>query len=610
MNCGYCICLIIKLSNKAKVLHHSLGNLRLQGRTRLSTNAILSIIRGIAIECSVIMSMYVSSVQQHTRLSRAGLIMNGTTLFVQDIQIAPSFFQFSEHKPLLELGFQAEPKPELKLASCPDIWALGKSPINTDLVIYCLKEYPKKDVVEELSDGLVNRFRLNYTGPRTFRESRNLISAYQYETQLKEKIEKEISLGRVMGPFDTLPISKLQISPIGLVPKSDGGWRLITHLSYPNDHGINQFIDPVHCTVKYSSFDNVINMLTHLGRRAEMGVLDIKTVFRLLRVHPADFAFLGFKFIKKYYIDKSLPMGCSRSCRLFESFSTFLHWYVEQKSGLSTLDHYLDDFFFAGKEGSGNCKKLMDCFSDTCHEFGIPLASDKSVGSVTMLTFLGLDIDTENMLIKIPQSKLDALVQMLEQFLTGKKITLKDLQSLVGSLSFFGKAISSSRAFNRRFYDLMAHAKKPHHFIKLRAEVKEDMRMWLCFLRSFNGKTYFPESVWTSNDTIMLFTDSAAGAGTEGAAYLSGEWVFFQWPENWVKSDIIGNITFLEFVPVVLAMSVWGHKLQNKKIIFNIDNMSLVHILNSQTSKSKAVMNVVNEAFCYPCYAKQCNISS
>lgn len=78
------------------------------------------------------------------------------------------------------------------------------------------------------------------------------------------------------------------------------------------------------------------------------------------------------------------------------------------------------------------------------------------------------------------------------------------------------------------------------------------------FLRSSNGKTYFPESVWTSNDTIMLFTDSAAGASTGGAAYLSGEWVFFQWPENWVKSDIIGNITFLEFAPVVLAMSVWG----------------------------------------------------
>ena len=152
-----------------------------------------------------------------------------------------------------------------------------------------------------------------------------------------------------MDPFDTLPISNLQISPIGLVPKYDGGWRLITHLSYPNDHGINQFIDPVHCTVKYSSFDNVINMLTHLGRRAEMGVLDIKSAFRLLRVHQADFDLLGFKFINKYYIDKSFQMGCSRSCRLFESFSTFLHWYVEQQSGLNTLDHYLDDFFLCRK---------------------------------------------------------------------------------------------------------------------------------------------------------------------------------------------------------------------------------------------------------------------
>lgn len=62
-----------------------------------------------------------------------------------------------------------------------------------------------------------------------------------------------------------------------------------------------------------------------------MGVLDIKSAFRLLRVHQADFDLLGFKFINKYYIDKSLPMGCSRSCRLFESYSTFLHWYVEQK---------------------------------------------------------------------------------------------------------------------------------------------------------------------------------------------------------------------------------------------------------------------------------------
>jgi hypothetical protein len=30
--------------------------------------------------------------------------------------------------------------------------------------------------------------------------------------------------------------------------------------------------------------------------------------------------------------------------------STFLHWLVEKKSGSKNLDHYLDDFIFAGEE--------------------------------------------------------------------------------------------------------------------------------------------------------------------------------------------------------------------------------------------------------------------
>jgi hypothetical protein len=45
--------------------------------------------------------------------------------------------------------------------------------------------------------------------------------------------QNEVMLGRMIGPFSTKPISMLRISPIGLVSKSDGGWRLITHLSNP-----------------------------------------------------------------------------------------------------------------------------------------------------------------------------------------------------------------------------------------------------------------------------------------------------------------------------------------------------------------------------------------
>ena len=481
-----------------------------------------------------------------------------------------------------------------------DIWAIGKSPIKIEPLLNYLQEYPLKNVVNELSDGFVNGFRLKYTGPRIHRVSPNLLSAYQHQEELKEKVRKEINLGRVAGPFDNLPISNLQISPVGIVLKSDGlNWRLISHLSYPPSNGINAFIDPKFCTVKYTSFDRVVEMLSQLGKGAEMGVIDIKSAFRLLRVYPGDFDLLGFQIEGKYYIDKCLPMGCAISCNIFEQFSTFLHWLVEKKSGMKTLDHYLDDFFFAGQKHSNYCKNLMNCFLDICHELGIPIAQDKLVGPVTNLIFLGLELDTLEMCIKIPAKKLESLITDLQYFLNQNRITLKNLQSLVGSLNFFSKAVRSARAFNRRFYDLMSRAKKPYHFIKLNTETKEDMRMWLYFLQSFNGKTYFPQSSWSDSDVLELFTDSAGSADLGCGAYFSGQWAYFPWPKSWEEEGILKDMTFLEFVPVVLAIAIWGDRFQNQKIIFNIDNLSLVNILNSQTSKSKRVMALIRPFILY-----------
>ena len=78
-------------------------------------------------------------------------------------------------------------------------------------------------------------------------------------------------------------------------------------------------------------------------------------------------------------------------------------------------------------------------------------------------------------MIKIPQNKLVELVQKLKYLLGQKCTTLRELQSVIESLIifFFRKAIRSSRAFNRRFYDLAIHARKLHHFVKLNNETKD-----------------------------------------------------------------------------------------------------------------------------------------
>lgn len=166
-------------------------------------------------------------------------------------------------------------------------------------------------------------------------------------------------------------------------------------------------------------------MIATLGRHAELAVVDIKSAFRLLRIHPGDCDLLGFRIEKKYYIDKCLPMGWAVSSNIFEKFATFLHWLVEKKSGFSTLDHFLDDFLFAGKAQSNNCKVPRDCFLETTAELGVPIAKEKSKGPVTVLTFLGLEIDTNELAVRIPEEKLKLLIRDLKFYLSQNKITLK-----------------------------------------------------------------------------------------------------------------------------------------------------------------------------------------
>ena len=46
--------------------------------------------------------------------------------------------------------------------------------------------------------------------------------------------------------------------------------------------GLNDFLDPQACSVKYTSFDKVIEMIAKQGVNARLANIDIKSAFRLL----------------------------------------------------------------------------------------------------------------------------------------------------------------------------------------------------------------------------------------------------------------------------------------------------------------------------------------
>lgn len=217
--------------------------------------------------------------------------------------------------------------------------------------------------------------------------ARNLRSVFGMEEVVRAKIAKEAQAGRVLGPFSSLPLPNLQISPLGVVPKkAPGEFRLIHLLSYLSGGSVNDSIPQDLCSVRYASpayLYNAIRILRDCGLGALMAKTDIKSAFRFLLVHPGHFCLLGFEFEGGLYLDRALLMGLSISCWVFEQFSSMLDWGTRWRAGLSSMVHYLYDFLPIGRAGMGQCAHLLRGFEAMCRELGVLLVHTKTEGPTT-----------------------------------------------------------------------------------------------------------------------------------------------------------------------------------------------------------------------------------
>ena len=401
---------------------------------------------------------------------------------------------------------------DIKMAKQRDTFSLGFSPVKVENLEIYLHDYPLLEHASYLLSGFKFGFSLHYSGPRLPTDSKNLKSAIERPDILLQKIKKEIDAGRVAGPFKFRPIPTLRISPLGLVPKGkDGQFRVIHHLSYPENSSVNDFIDPKKCSVVYSNIDDAVDVIKLYGNKTLASKSDVRSAFRLLPISPIDFDLLGFKINQEFYFDKSLPFGASISCALFNKFASFLHWAVSVRQSEGAIVHYLDDFLFLGRGGTCQCADLLHTFKVICNDLGIPLADEKTISPTTRLTFLGVEIDTSDMTLRLPSDKLDELLQKISFVLKSKKVTLREMQSLLGSLNFACRVVVPGRAFCRRLIDSTIGLNKPHYRIRITSNIKADLLMWKSFLKNFNGLTLMPDRLWTSNEALEFYTDSAGG---------------------------------------------------------------------------------------------------
>ena len=90
-----------------------------------------------------------------------------------------------------------------------------------------------------------------------------------------------------------------------------------------------------------------------------------------------------------------------------------------------------------------------------------------------------------------PVQQVTKSLSLIQEFLTKPKVTLKTLQRIIGTLTFACVVVLPGQASLRRLIHLTIGVSKPHYFIRITKEAREDLHMWTDFLANFNGRTIF-----------------------------------------------------------------------------------------------------------------------
>ena len=457
------------------------------------------------------------------------------------------------------------------------------TPINVDRLAWWLSGY-EKSAKQYLLDGFTKGFKVGYSGNPTSKFFSNHKSAETNPQIIDDYLSSEMSTGRIFGPVGKLP-EKFHCAPLGLVPKkSKGEFRVIHDLSYPPGQSVNEYI-PQECTnVEYQNVYDAILMLSEIGQGAFMAKTDIEKAFRLIPIHPDDQNLFYIHWRNQWYIDRAMQMGCSSSCQIFQNFSNAISWIARSKLSIPIVS-YLDDFMLgsASKEtGQGNLEKFLGM----CSEIGLPMSAKKTFQPEQVMTFLGFEIDTCKREIRLPDDKIQKCREEIDQLVGRKKTRLRYLQSVIGLLNFACQVILPGRAFLRRLIDVTRGIQLPHFWVALK-DASKDLEMWKEFLYHHNGKVFFVDAKIITNHEVNLYTDASGAKGY--GAWFGVRWFFGVWSEWWCEQHIM----LLELYPIVIAIELWGAQLSNKRLLLYTDNLSLVAVLNKQTSRDPLVMILV-----------------
>ena len=263
--------------------------------------------------------------------------------------------------------------------------------------------------------------------------------------------------------------------------------------------------------------------------------------------------------------------------------------YVHRSFGYWSIN-YLDDFGSA--ELADQAWSSYNLMGKIMNTIGLQEAEEKSVPPNTRMEFLGNTVDTLRMTLEVSEHRKQELSEILDQSITKEKFTKKQLQSLIGKLSFVTNCIRPGRIFLNRLLAKLRECPEVRT-IQADAEMRRDIAWWRKFLPQFDGisllwlREEFPANYLLASDALLV----------GGGAVHKKE--FFHHKFTAETLQLTSNMAQLELYTIMIVVKRWALELTGQVVRFDTDNQVSLYAVNSGATRDAFMLKCLRDIALY-----------
>jgi hypothetical protein len=262
---------------------------------------------------------------------------------------------------------------------------------------------------------------------------------------------------------------------------------------------------------------------------------------------------------------------------------------------------YLDDFCVV--DPAESCARVMGTLVALLAELGLPLQEEKFLTEgipSTCITFLGIEVDSVTMELRLPEDKKIELRRLLQNWRGRSRARVREIQSLAGTLGFAASVIRPARLYTARIFEALRGHSGPQTWVPLSREFQEDVTWWQQVGVAWSGKAIIPSTFPLSPAAAEFYTD-ASDVGFGGVfhdRFFAGTWTA---EERALVEKGELDINVRELVALVFAVELFGAEMTGMHVVARCDNTAAVAVVDRLSARSRNMLHLLRRLHYLQC---------